>query len=209
VRELLADEATVLLASVRSALSKADGVQLDEDYRFAVRAYRVEDGTRRGLRPETIAACLAPLGTERLRPILGEGQTDFMVVGVDKGTGLRALAGDLGLAEADGGGKPFALAVGDTASDIPFAALARLACAPAHARHTLGEAGFNVMRAPYQAGLASAAARLLGHAPGGCSVCRPPPATPERKVLLTVLAAQERGRRSMATAALRLATRIG
>jgi hydroxymethylpyrimidine pyrophosphatase-like HAD family hydrolase len=209
VAEFLGDEATALLASVRSELVKADGVQLDEDYRYAVRAFRVEGGTRRGLRPDTIDACLAHLGPERLRPILGEGQTDFMVTGIDKGTGLRALARDLDLGEADGGGKPFALAVGDTTSDIPLAALAKLACAPAHARHTLGDAGFEIMRAPYQAGLAEAGARLLGHAPGGCSVCRPPPATPERKELLTALAAQERGWRSMATAALRMATRIG
>ena len=88
-----------------------------------------------------------------------------MLEGVDKGTGLRRLSHELGLGGRDSGRKPFALVVGDTASDIPCAGLASLACAPAHADSALRDAGFEVMKLPYQAGLAQAAARLLGHPP--------------------------------------------
>jgi hypothetical protein len=182
------------------------GVHLDRDYRLAVRAYRVDGrGSRRGLPSETIAKCLERVGTDRVRAIRGEGQTDFMIVGVDKATGLRHLVGELGPPSRGPDTKPFALAVGDTVSDIPCAALATLACAPGHADADLRQAGFELMKAPYQAGLAEAAGRLLGHPPGGCSVCRPPPLTQERKLLLAALAAQERGRRSMTIQAMKLA----
>jgi hypothetical protein len=117
---------------------------------------------------------------------------------------LRALAADLGV--SNGNGRPFALVVGDTVSDIPCAALAERACAPAHAQGALQKAGFDKMALPYQAGLAEAATTLLGHPPGACPVCRPPPLTREQRVLMAMLAAQERGRWSMVAQAAKLAS---
>jgi trehalose-6-phosphatase len=203
---LLPDEAVASLARLRSALSKTEGVHVDEDYRLAVRAFRIDGrSSRRGLLPETISACLAQVEDGQVRAIPGDAQTDFMVRYVDKATGLRTLVDHLDWREPAPGGKAFALTVGDTVSDIPCAALAMLACAPAHADPRLRLAGFEIMRAPYQAGLAEAVGRLLGHRAGGCRVCRTPPFTRERKLLLAALAAQERGRRSMATQAVKLA----
>jgi hydroxymethylpyrimidine pyrophosphatase-like HAD family hydrolase len=206
VRELLPDGGAVVLGRLRSALTETKDVQLDRDYRLSVRAYRVDGrGARRGLLPHTIAASLERAGADQIRPIVGEGQTDFMVSGVDKGTGLRALVADLGLGDGARSARPFALAVGDTLSDAPCASLATLACAPAHAHAALCGAGFEMMTMPYQAGLAQAAAMLLGHPPGGCRICRPPPVTRERGLFLGLLAAQERGVRSMAVQAAKLA----
>jgi hydroxymethylpyrimidine pyrophosphatase-like HAD family hydrolase len=205
IRELLPGSAAAALARLRRALSETDGVHLDGDYRFAVRAYALDGrGARRGLPAETVDACLSRSRADGIRPIAGDGQTDFMAEGVDKGSGLRALAGDLGPGSPVRDGRPFALAVGDSLSDAPGAALAALACAPAHAPAALRAVGFHQMTMPYQAGLTQAAARLLGHAPGACPICRPPPMTRERDLLLSLLAAQERGLRSMAVQAVRL-----
>src|SRR5206468_3030412 len=129
--ELVPSEGAQALAELRGALRRVDGVQLDEDYRHAVRAFRVEGERRMGLRPETIAGALAE--HDGLRAAPGDGQTDFIAAGVDKGTGLRALGARLGGAGTDPADR-IALAVGDTAADLPLAALASKACAPAHAR---------------------------------------------------------------------------
>lgn len=208
VRSLLPEAAADALESIRSALRAADGVHVDPDYRFAVRAYTLEHGRRVGLDPETIAAVLAPVGAGEIRPIEGEGQTDFMVAGVDKGTGLRALVAQLDTFRRPAGEPPLALAVGDTTSDVPLAGLAARACAPAHAHGALSRAGFESMTMPYQAGLAQAVGELLGHPPGTCDLCRAPRATRERRIALRALGIQEQGRRGMALNALKLAWEI-
>ena len=193
VRELLPDEASPSLprSALSSARSTASNSTRTTGLRFA------PTGRRTGLgaactprRSPPVSSRPAPSGS--VRSWARVRRTSWSQAST-RATGLRALAGELDLGQTYGGEKPFALAVGDTASDIPLAALSRLACAPAHARDILDEAGFEIMRAPYQAGLAKAAARLLGHAPGGCSVCRPPSFTPERQGLLTVLAAPAAG----------------
>lgn len=210
VRKLLPDAAAAILARLRQVLSDTDGVHIDPHYRFALRAYTVDRrGARHGLPPRTVAACLERSAGDEIRPIAGQSQTDFMVADVTKRTGLQALAGDLLPGDRAFSGRPFALAVGDTQADVPCAALAELACAPAHATSALRGAGFQAMSMPYQAGLAQAAARLLGHPPGGCGVCCPPLMTPERKLLLSLLAVQERGWPGMLVQAAKLAGRVG
>ena len=72
----------------------------------------------------------------------------------------------------------------------------------------LAEAGFEITSRPYQAGLAQAVGWLIGHAPGKCEVCRMPAPTPERRILLAALAAQERGPRGLPLALLELAARV-
>ena len=61
-----------------------------------------------------------------MRVVHGQGQTDFVWAGADKGTGLRALAARLSEPGC-------ALAVGDTASDLPLFECAALARAPRNA----------------------------------------------------------------------------
>jgi hydroxymethylpyrimidine pyrophosphatase-like HAD family hydrolase len=200
--DLLPDGAAAALDRLRTELRAMDGVHLDGDYRFSVRAFTEIGGERRGLRPEAVAAALAGVEGTAIRAVEGEGQTDFVAADVNKGEALRVLATRL-----DAGG-PFALAVGDTASDVPMAALASHPRAPAHADTTLRRAGFELMGRPYQAGLAQAVAELIGHRPGRCTVCEQPPTTRERRLLLTVLAAPERGRRGMLLQAMKLAAGV-
>jgi hydroxymethylpyrimidine pyrophosphatase-like HAD family hydrolase len=198
-RESLPGSAAAALARLRRVISETDGVHLDHDYRYGVRAYALDGcGARRGLPAEMVGRCLLRSEGKGIRPILGEGQTDFMAAGVDKGTGLRALVGDLGPGSLRSDGRPLALAVGDTVSDAPLAALAAVACAPAHAPAALRAAGYQRMTKPYQAGLAQAVGLLLGHPPGTCPICRLPVMTRERRLLLSLLAAQENGVWSMA-----------
>lgn len=194
-RELLSTDERADLDRVRAALSAIEGVHLDPDYHHAVRAYRRDAaGRRRGLGPETVATVLATArARDRVRPIAGDAQTDFMAVGVDKGTGLRVLAGDLD-SDARTGTRPLAFAVGDAVSDLPMFELADMAFTPANADAAVRRARVRRTRRPYQAGLALAVAQLLGHRPGGCPTCRTPRWSRERRLLLALLATPETGR---------------
>ncbi|HEX2910684.1 MAG TPA: HAD hydrolase family protein [Chloroflexia bacterium] len=179
------------LAQLRCELDKTEGVYLDPDYRFAVRAYRRDStGHRCGLWPEQVATALERSGKgSKIYPIPGESQTDFMVVGVNKGTGLRALATELNPAVQAGGSKPFAFAVGDSSSDLPMFQLAELAFAPSHAHKTIRHAGVSFTRHSYQAGLREATAQLLGHNAGNCPICRFTPFSTDTQLLLELFSA--------------------
>jgi len=193
-RSLLSETDRHDLDQVRATLRDLPGVLLDVDYSHTVRAYRLDAaGKRRGLSPEDTAMVLAAAGmSRRVRTIAGHAQTDFMVVGIDKGTGLRALAADLG---ADG--QPPALAVGDTVSDLPMLDLAALAFAPASADARVRNSGVRILKRPYQAGLAQAASKLLGHSPGRCPICRVSYPSQDTRLLLAVLGARESGMRGL------------
>jgi hypothetical protein len=166
-----------------------------------VRASRPSPDGGRGLQDDQVNEALSRAAAAGVGVIAGDGQTDF-VAGVNKAVAIRALAAQLGAEPA------LALAVGDTGPDAPLGILADLACAPAHAHPSLRRAGFQIMTRPYQAGLAEAVGTLIGHAPGACSACRPAPASPDRRLLLGVLAAQERGGRRIPLQAAKLAARI-
>jgi hydroxymethylpyrimidine pyrophosphatase-like HAD family hydrolase len=201
---LLSDTDLLLLSRLRAALSKLKGVCLDPAYRHSVRAFRTDRaGRRRALGAGTIAAALASVEiADRLQPIAGADQTDFVVAGIDKGTGIQALVGRIGSRRDSE--KPLALAVGDTAADLPMLNLATLAFAPANADTFLRGANVRVLAAPYQAGLLLAVERLIGHRPGGCASCRVPRLTPEATLLLGLISAQERGRFGLAERFLQL-----
>lgn len=193
---LVSDADLLILARLRRALSDLEGVGIDAAYRHVVRAFRTDHvGRRRGLEPRDVTAALASTaGSDRLRVIRGSGQTDFAVAHVDKGTGVSALATRIAC-QRTRDGKELALAVGDTAADLPMLRLATLAFAPANASSTLrrADASTRVLRASYQAGLSLAVERLIGHAPGTCPTCRPRPLTRDADLLLAVISAQERG----------------
>ena len=130
VADVLSGAARADLSRLRGILTTLDGVHLDPDYRFAIRAYRLDaKERRRGLTRETVEKAVARAGgQERLCAIHGDDQTDFVPTSVDKGTGLRALRPRSGESPS-----PIALAVGDTVSDLPMLAQARLGLAPGHA----------------------------------------------------------------------------
>ena len=184
--QLLAAEELEMLASLRAALEQLPGVRLDDGYELAVRAYRLDvRGRRRALRPEQLEAALARRKGAPVRVIEGVAQTDFMVARADKATGLEALGAELGSPMS---GRRVALAVGDTASDLPVLELAGLSFAPANADRKLREAGIPILGRSGQAGLEQAAAYLLGHRPGRCPTCRDPQLPARTRLLLTLLA---------------------
>ena len=194
---LVVPDELALLESVKRALESLDGVHVDPAYRYTVRAFRIDaDGRRTALEPGDVRAAVAVLSEAgRVSVVRGAAQTDFTVAGIDKGKGVAELAGRL-----SDDSEHLALAVGDTEADLSMLRLAHLAFAPANAQPSLrrSDIGVQVVRAPYQAGLALAVERLIGHAPGACARCRPPSLAPEAKLVLDILSAQERGRLGIA-----------
>lgn len=199
-RLLLSSQEQADLDALRSALRRMQGVYVSSAYRSAVRAYQVKGGKLCGLTAEMIEEALQQVaGRERLRPIIGLGQTDFMVSTVDKGTGLTALAEFLGGPSGKGADEPIlAFAAGDTTSDLPMFKLAKHSFAPANADAAVRESAqmnggrVEVMQVPFQAGLLQATAQFLGHDTRRCALCRPPAFSQEAHLFLTLLAARDR-----------------
>lgn len=196
---LLTAHQTAALDRLRAALSEYPGVVLDPDYHFAVRAFRIDEHEqRRGLDPNTVSGAIQLARLEgRIRAIAGDSQTDFMVSAIDKSSGLRVLARQLGAISKHPENPAYAFAVGDTLEDLPMLRLAEQAAAPAHAAAVLQHFGVNTLSRPYQAGLSQAVERLVGHRPGGCPVCREPLLSSDSKLLLHLFAIQESGRTAM------------
>jgi hydroxymethylpyrimidine pyrophosphatase-like HAD family hydrolase len=205
VRDLLTREDHELLAWVRQALSATPGIAVDTDYTLAVRAYRFDSkGRRRGVGAEVIESVLRADGPGAgVRAIPGAYQTDFMVNTIDKSGGLRTLATDLRVEALDG--RLFALAVGDSAEDLPMMMLARLALAPANSEPAVRAAGIRILARAGPRGLAQAAAELIGHPPGKCAQCRVHDLPDRSRLMLTALAAQDEFGLGKAVQALRLA----
>jgi hypothetical protein len=206
VERLVSDADMAVLERLRAVLLRSEGVRVEQDHRFSVRARN--SGPSPGPPcADVLEAALAGLGADRarLRIVPGRYQTDVVAAGVDKGTGLTALARMLG---GPDGPATVRLAVGDTAADLPMFAIARQAFAPANASSAVRESGVEVLRQPYAAGVAAAAARVIGHRPGRCAVCRPAPQPRATRLLLTVLDAPRSGRAGLPGAALRLAAEL-
>lgn len=181
-----------------AALGAMPGVSVDRDYRCCVRASREIEGGRSGLGDGQ------ELGLREVRNyavVEGDGQTDFLPSGLDKADGVREL-----IRWAGGGDQQVALAVGDSAPDIAMLKAAELGFAPRNAdRGVMASAGIRVLRHPYQAGLAEAVGRLLGHRVGGCPLCRMPELEAEDRALLALLAIPEAGRSGVPVRAAKLA----
>ena len=174
--DLLPPDARALLEAIREELGDHPGVNLDTRYRFTVRA-RAAGG---GPLPAKLIAGLASAARPEVRMVHGQGQTDFVWAGTDKGSGLRELAGRLSASAC-------ALAVGDSTTDLPLFECAALARAPRNARLGAGAAGIRLTRHAYQAGLVDACSTLLGHRPGECPACHPPAFAPRTKAMLALL----------------------
>ncbi len=202
-RTLLTTDERSTLERLRAALCAHEGVYLDQSYRHAIRAYRINrHGWRACLSDEVVQSALAQAACAgAVRPIQGKGQTDFMVTRVEKGVGIRELARELGEgAEQPDAVPELALAVGDTESDLPMFALAARAFAPANADATLRGAlppeakHLRIMPRPFQVGLHAAVAATVGHRPGSCDTCALPPLSQHARLMLTMLAAQDSGK---------------
>jgi hydroxymethylpyrimidine pyrophosphatase-like HAD family hydrolase len=201
-RPLLSAIDETALSELRSILQCIAGVYLDPAHQHAVRAYRIQEDRRRGLDPETIEWALGKSDArQRLQAVPGGAQTDFITGAFNKGTGLRALAEDLnGAGPRGSSGPPVAMAVGDTASDLPMFEQAARAFAPANADAAVRRAGaagllrLKVLRRRHQPGLLLAAAALIGHQPGRCPRCQPPPLSGDAELLVRLLGVQDLGR---------------
>ncbi|HEX8973252.1 hypothetical protein, partial [Oryzihumus sp.] len=179
-----------LMTAVRTDL-QARGLEVDAGHRYAVRV-RQDGGPLRSELERTIPLLRGP----DVRLVRGEGQTDVCSLALDKGTGLDHLLA--------GSGHRCALAVGDSASDLPMMARSVLARAPRNADAQVRSAGVPLTRRPYQLGLLDACAALLGHRPGGCPDCRPPAFPPRTRAVLAVLGLPEGGDRTVPLRSLRL-----
>ena len=201
VTSLLGETEVADLERLQSALRADSAIHIDPDYRYSVRAYRIDrTGRRRGLADEAIASVIERAEMRgHIRPIRGQAQTDFVNVGIDKGTGLRAFMAQSEFQGMPRQEKPLAFAVGDTVSDLPMFELAAHAFAPAHADTSVKAAAANssnirIVKLPYQRGLAEAVAITLGHPLSGCPVCKSPVHSADTRELLTLLGVQEFGR---------------
>ncbi|MFC5993656.1 HAD family hydrolase [Pseudonocardia hispaniensis] len=204
VVELVEPAGLDVLAVVRRRLRETPGVQVDDDFRYSVRAYRGSGGRPAAVPGELLDGVLA--GLDGIRVVPGYRQTDIVAAGTDKGRGLAALTRLLGAAPD----RPaeVVLAVGDAEPDLPMFALARHAYAPGNAAEVVREAGITVLSRQYACGLAEAVTRLLGHRPGGCGRCAAQAPEPSARLLPALLDAQRGGRAGLPAAALHLAVEL-
>jgi len=203
---LLTAHQAAAMDRLRAALGEFTGVVPDPDYQFGLRAFRIDEcGRRSSLEADTVTGAMQRARVEgRIRSIRGDSQTDFMVSEIDKSSGLRMLARQLVGSTKQQTGAVYAFAMGDTVEDLPMLRLANLAAAPAHAAQALPYPEVQILTRPYQAGFAQAVARLLGHRPGACPICRGPNLSSNSKLLLRLFAIQESGRTGMLRNALAL-----
>ncbi len=197
VRSLLSCEDRTRLDFLGAVLAGIEGVYLDQEYHYSVRAYRLSPaGHRQGLSREMVEVVFSRLEPSmRIQAIQGESQTDFIIAGVNKGNGLRLLAAELRAGfESMEEKQPLAFAIGDSASDLPMLRMAERSFAPSNADMKVRSSGVSILKQPGQLGMAKAVAQLLGHPPGDCPVCRSPSFSTETQILLGILAAQEKGK---------------
>ena len=195
--DLLPPDGRALLDAIREELAGRPDVDLDTRYRYTVRA-RARGG---GPLPGELIAGLATAAQPGVRMVHGQGQTDFVWAGADKGSGLRALAARLAAPGC-------ALAVGDSASDLPLFECAGLARAPRNARLGADGSGIRRTRHAYQAGLVDACSALLGHRPGECPACHPPAFAPRTKAMLALLDLRANGLNSVPGRTITVATSL-
>ena len=186
------------LADLRGQLDRRSDLEVDPHFRHVVRVRQVAGG-KGGPMPDTEISPAAGPGPPPWRTVVGLHQTDIVPRSVDKGAGLENLASRLAP-----GAPEIALAVGDSSSDLPMLAKARRAFAPANASAELRRPGVDVLRAPYQAGLAQAVSAFLGHRPGTCRACRPRPMSADIRLLVDLLSLREGGNLGVARRALPL-----
>ncbi len=205
VEEQLSEADCRNLDRLRTALSGIKGVIVDSNFRFAVRAYRVDsDGNHRSLSPDDISLALELSRLNlSIRVIPGHHQTDFMVASIDKGTGLRRLLAKMDILTS-AKTPDLAFAVGDTLSDLPMFSLAKKAFIPGHADPAINQVFIRRMKGSYQSGLAQAVQLILGHKPGTCPVCQWSARSRQRELFLDLLSAQEGGTWGMVAQAVKL-----
>ncbi len=197
---LAGEEARSRMDAVRAALAVELRVVLDPAYSVVVRARFIgEDGASRPLAQDLVQRALDRAGAcGRVVVVHGESQSDFVDQSLDKGTGLAGLLSLLDRTSGSAGSAGrVAVAIGDTLTDLPMFARADRSYAPANAdpqvKAAAGAGLVRLMASACQAGLGLAVKEVLGHAPGACPRCSLGATDRRRKVLLTLLSAQDEG----------------
>lgn len=190
--DLLSAADRALLDEIRVGLGTDRRITVDHHHAHSVRVgFSPERASRPGPVPdEVLRELLGPDRHRGVRVVHGDRQTDIVAATTDKGRGLARLVAEVG--------GPVALAVGDTAEDIPFLVMAERALAPGNATDALATTGIRRTRRHYAQGVAEAAGQLLGHRPGGCHICREPTvADQDARMLLALLDASAGGRHGL------------
>jgi len=190
--DLRSAAAVAAVDRARAFLHEFGGVEIDERYRFAVRARSAH-----GPLPADLTAGVTAATDGAVRAVRGQSQTDFVPREIGKASGLRRLTASLETRVA--------LAVGDSDEDLSMLALAEVRRAPRNASDSVRRSGVAISRYAYQAGLADACTDLLGHRPGACRVCAPARIPARTVVLCRVLGLRENGLRGLAPRTGRLA----
>ncbi|HEY5266830.1 MAG TPA: hypothetical protein VIJ40_08465 [Acidimicrobiales bacterium] len=181
LRDLVDERGMATIAAVRDFLAQIEGVKVAVNFRTMVRAYRMSaTDNRLALDPRTTQSVIEMAGGQ-LRAEVGLAQTDFVLVGVDKSIGLKALMALLGAS-----GEAPVFAVGDSACDVPMLNFAERGFMPSHARR-IASGKVRTTKLSYQRGFAEAVGDFLGHAPHTCDVCPEAPCGPAGAVLLSTL----------------------
>jgi hydroxymethylpyrimidine pyrophosphatase-like HAD family hydrolase len=190
VQSLLSSSQVADLEAVRSALEGIPDSYVDRTYAYVIHAARWDErGKAHALDPQTIRSVLTSANVQdRIVPVSARSQTDFVPRGIDKGTAVRPFAMRLGFDESRS--LPLAMAIGDTASDLPLLAQAEMSFAPARARTTFAGQSVVITSRSGQGSLADAVERLIGHRPGSCQQCAGPEREPCDRLLLAALDAQ-------------------
>ncbi len=199
--DLLRPDQHQALGALASVLGSWKGAFVDPAHKHSVRAsLMTERGGLVSLGPDrTGEAIEAARVSGAVRAVHGINQTDFVCAGIDKGTGVTALAHLLQAPSSP----LLEMAIGDTISDLPVLGLARHPFTPANASNELGSTVLPLHR-PAQLGVFDAVTEMLGHKPGHCDRCRLATLRPGARVLTAALGALPGGRRARLRAAAEL-----
>ena len=113
------------LQDCREALRALPGVFVDEEYRYAVRAYRYQGGTTVGLADSEVQGLLSRSDFRELACITKSSDTYIVQRGITKGTAVAAVKHYLGRPETP------VIAMGDSVEDVPMLETATTWYAPA------------------------------------------------------------------------------
>ena len=166
-RVLVSPASLSQLERVRRALGETQGVFLDEDYRYSIRAYAHERNATVPLPAALVRNLMNRLEADRLVVRQTTIDTAIHATEVDKGRGLQALLGLARLPAVD------TAAVGDSEPDLAMFGVLRRSFAPASisCRAAARALGCQIVGAPYQRGLLEAVRLLLHPARTRCPRC--------------------------------------
>jgi hydroxymethylpyrimidine pyrophosphatase-like HAD family hydrolase len=204
VDELLDESERADLERIRARLRDTPGVHVDAGYRRIVRVSLLAGDSRRPLPSEMVDELVLD---SPLTAVHGLAQTDILPAGIDKGRGVRVLAGRLTRGRP-GARASLAFAIGDSAADLSMLEEAGARFGPANSDSAVRASGARIMARSHQAGLAQAISLFLEHEPISCPACRGPRRSRDAALLMTAMSAGGAGRWKKLGLGLRMALEV-